>query len=120
MPKFEINTNFQFYGIIRRSGSVMEVSEEILQHELDLGKKANGKPLSGLLNHCTPADKETERLAGNIKPVSMVDGPTEEEIESRISEIKEQMDTIGKSYDKRWGLKRFEEELKKARIITGE
>ena len=45
--------------------------------------------------------------------------PVEESPEDRIAEIKDAMDKIGKAYDNRWSLKRFENELQKARIETG-
>jgi len=124
MPKFIVNENFQFYGIIRREGATIEVTEEILTVELEKGtkeitdKKGNVtiKHFSGLLNHCSPADKETAALINaDMKPPA----PVEESPEARITEIKEAMDKIGKAYDNRWSLKRFENELQKARIETG-
>jgi|SRR6185369_2804302 len=124
MPKFIVETNFQFYGIIRRADSTIEVSEAILQAEMNMGtkevKSKSGnvtiRPLSGLLNHCTPADKETAEMVGKEakKPEA-----TEFDNLARIAEIKELMDEMGKAYDNRWKLKRFEEELTKARISTG-
>lgn len=128
MPKFIVTTNFQFYGIIRRADSTVEVSEDLLQKEIELGTKEvvskNGnvtiRPLSGLLNHCTPADKETAALVAGIGKTPVSDGPSDDEVAARIAEIKELMDGMGKAYDKRWGLKKLEEELIKARRSTGE
>jgi hypothetical protein len=129
MPKFIVNTNFQFYGVIRRKGSSIEVTEEILTTEIAKGtkevKEKNGsvtsRPLSGLLNHCTPADKETAKLCEGI----LGEKPEEiklsiEEKAARVEEIKALMDKMGKAYRNNWGLKKLEDELKKARIETGE
>lgn len=121
MPKFITNTVMQFGGLTRRAGVTLEVSREILDQEIAKGLHRNGKPNSGLLNHCSPADDETAELCKKLKaPVNeLPDDVSEEDKKAEIEKIMKEMDEMGKSYDRRWGVERFRKELLKAQKETG-
>lgn len=121
MPKFIVNTTFEFSGMIRREGSELTVAKEMLQQEIAQGKHPdNGRPLSGLLNHCSPADDTTAELVdGLCIPKPDVVELSEEQKADRLGVIKEEMDAMGAAYHPGWKLTRFEKELIKARKEKG-
>jgi len=122
MPKFIVDKGFLFKGIVRREGQTLEVSEDLLLSEMELGKHPdNGRPESGLLNHCYPADDATAELVqGMIPEKEKVVKLSPEQIEEAINEIKAKMDDMGRSYRPGWKLDRFQKELIKAQKETGE
>jgi hypothetical protein len=114
---FIVNDNFQFGGGIKRGDSVITVSESFVKAQMELGKHPKTKKwLSGVLNHCEPADDFTAELIGMPKKVKEA-GP--EEIAEKLAAIKKEMDDMGAAYDRRWKLARFEIELVKAKKERG-
>ena len=121
MPKFLVNNTFQFYGHVRRDGSTLEITKADLTAELEKGNhKVTNKPLSGLLNHCSPADNETAELMAS-RGIKKEEKESEDEESSKreIDIIKEKMDAMGVAYDNRWGREKLRQEFKKAKIIKG-
>lgn len=125
MLKFLVNNTFQFAGNVRRDGSVLEITKAELTTEIEKGKhKKTGKPLSGLLNHCSPADEETAEFmaSGEAKKEVVAEKEEDEEGESAKKELdalRDGMDALGVAYDRRWGREKLSNELKKAKIIKG-
>lgn len=121
MPSFIVNTIMQFGGLTRRTGSTLEVDRETLELEIAKGLHRNGKPNSGLLNHCSPADDETAALCKKLHaPVAEAPAEmTEEEKKEAIAKLQAEMDEIGVECDRRWGLERMRKEIVKAKIEKG-
>lgn len=120
--KFLVNAAFQFRGIMRREGSTLVVSAEEVKKEIKKGQHPDtGKPVSGLLNHCSPADDFTSELVSGVSGMREIPQEMDdEEIERAISAIKFELATNGIAYKNDWKLKRFQMELKKAKILKGE
>jgi hypothetical protein len=120
---FIVINDFKFQGIIRKSGSVIDVQKKDVEIEIAKGKKQItqedgtikvGNWLSGLLNHCAPDDEEAELLiSGEVKE------KTVDKTVSRIQEIYAEMDELGAAYDRRWRIERLENELVKAKKLNG-
>lgn len=137
MASFVVDTNFQYGGAIREVGFTLDVDDREALRELKLGRHKFPKPkgsknfpyISGLWNHCTPADRETERLLKlKDKYFDDVSGENDEEKEKRLKdeaeakeklELHEEFKKIGKDYDNRWGLQKLKTELIAAKKVTG-
>lgn len=126
MSKFIVNTNFQFGGALRVAGANLTIGDSKVLKEQRKGKhKKTGKPLSGLLNHCEPANDHTVRLLKERK-LSSSNEPEDEEGTEEDPEADEktrlwgQFGELGKAYDKRWNVERLKQELKKVRKETPE
>lgn len=127
MANFNVNNNFQFGGGVQRAGLILEVGDSMVITEAEKGLHESGKPLSGLLNHCTPADDATARLVAKylkgakVEKEEKVELSDEEKAEIAIKEkeeiaaIHKEMDELGKAYDKRWKLKRLTQAVIQAR-----
>jgi hypothetical protein len=127
MASFNVNENFQFGGGVQRAGLILDVGDSMVITECEKGLHKSGKPLSGLLNHCSPADEATAKLvakylkgakAGKEEKAELSDKEKAEiaaKEEEEIVSIQKEMDELGKAYDKRWGIKRFRDEVIKAR-----
>lgn len=142
MAKFRVDTNFQFGGAIRVAESFLIVDDAAVITEIKKGiHEVTKKPISGLLNHCSPANEKTARLLkkGKIEK-EIVEDPKDEDIEDEESEDdvgEEQIDlptdiedneierlyaifeAKGFAYDKRWKVARLKDELKKKQKETG-
>lgn len=121
MPKFTANTTFQYANAIRREGSTLTVDKDMLQVEIDMGKHPDtGRPMSGLLNHCSPADEDTTDLVqGFSQPKEQALELCDEEKAARVKEIQAEMDEMGVAYHPAWKLSRMEKELIKAKKEKG-
>ena len=131
MAKLFIKTNFQHNGKVYRTNEegdvVLTILNKELENELALGKHPDtDKYMSGVLNHCSPADADAKRI---VNGETVPDQLTDEELQEQKKEAEEQtkkeklyieFDKIGKSYDKRWGLSTLRMQLGKARKEAGE
>ena len=129
MSSFFVNDNFQFKGGIQRAGITLDVSDSMVITEAEKGvHKETKKPVSGLLNHCTPADEATEKLVAKyLKGAKVEKKETKTELsdeekaeiaakeKEEIAAIHKEMDELGKAYDKRWKLKRLTDAVIQAR-----
>lgn len=104
-----------------KEGIVLDVRDEDLIHEISLGKTANGRYVSGLLNHCDPANDATaDRIfaleSENLpKPKEDVKAPTDNEVKAEIESIRIELGKLGKTFHHKWGLPKLKEELAKAK-----
>lgn len=116
---FIVKDNFQFDGL-RRAGIVLIVPVEIVRAEIALGKHPETeRPISGLLNHCAPADEATEALlTGFMETERPVKENPEESVATRKA-LMEEFDTLGIAFDRRWATERLRNELKKAKKEKG-
>lgn len=118
MPQFNVVTAFAFRGSVRKAGLILEINKEDLEQEIDLGNHPDtGNPMSGLLNHCVPIDRETEELvrAGGITPQMDEKVSTPEEQELEKESILEEMEKLGAFCNPKWKLIRMQKELVKAK-----
>jgi len=122
--KFSVQSSFIFGGIVRREDAVLTIGEGDLAAEVALGvHPKTGKPMSGILNHCSPENEAADAAIAELKeqgakiPPQPVYPDTDEE--TRIDEIRAEIEGMGAAYDKRWGLKRLEMELTKAKKARG-
>jgi len=125
--KLIANENFQFRGM-HREGVTLTVPEDILRSEIEKGRhpnKVRGRHawISGLVEHCTPANQETSDFIESLteeklKPVETSDD--EKDDSDDIRGIRAEFDLMGKAFDKRWQLKRLRTELIKAKRSVGE
>ena len=121
MPKFIVNKGFQFAGYVRREGATLEISKADLTVEMQRGVHPTSKKmLSGLLNHCSPADEETMGfLAGGGIKAALAEEDDPETAQREIDVLRAEMDRLGIACDKRWGLDKIKIELKKAKKEKG-
>lgn len=119
MPEFIVREMAQIGGEIRREGSVLTMGKSDVKRELALGKHEKTKKwISAILNHCEPADDETyEMIFGKAPEQDEIS--QEHKDAARTEEIREEMDALGVSWDRRWQLKRLENELIAARKLKG-
>lgn len=126
MAKFTVKENFQFGGALRRIDAELVVGDAMALTEQKKGKNSEtGKPISGLINHCTPADSYTEDLlAGKIRPkkdkVVAEKEKLKDEKTQEIARLRAEFKTIGKAYDPKWAIDKLGKELKKAKKEAGE
>ena len=112
---FIVRDTFQF-GSSRRSGTVLTVPEEVVKAEIALGKhEKTKKPISGLLNHCSPADDATEAMLADFTGAKKPEQETKEESAVIRKNLMAEFDALGVPYDRRWSNERLEMELKKAK-----
>lgn len=124
--KLIVNENFQFRGM-HRAGTTLTVPESVLEAEIEKGKHPNKirgrhRWLSGLLEHCTPANQETSdfiELMTDEKFPPVQESGDEEDHSDEIRDIRAEFDLMGKAYDKRWQIKRLRDELVKAKREFG-
>lgn len=127
--KLLVIENFQHNGPMR-DGMTLDVSKDTMLEELSLGTHpVTNKWMSGLLNHCIPANDATSQfilknLPKGVNPEDIgvepaVELESEQDDTEEFNELWGQFEDIGKAYDKRWGLDRLREELKKAKHETG-
>lgn len=125
MAKFIVNEDFQFRGLVRRAGAVLNVSDALVEQQAKLGfhQEKKEKPLSGLLNHCSPADDETAAFVSKAlgKKVATAKKPDEEKPDDpeAIEAIQKEFTDLGLAFDRRWQLKRLKNELIKAKKEKG-
>jgi vacuolar-type H+-ATPase subunit I/STV1 len=130
--EFIVNENFQLGNAsAKKAGLILEVSESIVDEEMKKGYHADSKkPISGLLNHCSPYnDAAKNKLKSfNVKPYVEPDENAEEE-EKKANEVKKkeeietlrkEFDKLGAAYDPNWQGKRLAKELEKAKREKGE
>lgn len=126
MAKFNVDENFQFGGGLRVSGTELEISDIQALAEKKKGKHEENKEkwLSGLMNHCTPADTYTEDLlAGKVKPqkeMSNEKAQLADEKEAEIKRLRAEFDSLGKAYNPNWAMDKLQKELKVAKKMAGE
>jgi hypothetical protein len=119
MAKLIVNENFQFRGFVHRTDKELEVGDSILKAEVKKGtNKVTGKPVSGLVNHCSPADSHTAKIMG-VSFGEEEEAPDALTKEEQIDKLRSEFDEIGKAYDPRWGLAKLTSELVKAKKETG-
>lgn len=121
MPKFLVNELFQYGGLIRRDGQIITITEDALKEEAAKGKhEKTGKFLSGLLNHCVPADEKT---AGLIEKLTGVKQEVPEEMDDKdddeVTPLRKEFDEMGAAYDPRWGVNKLKRELIKEKKLRG-
>ena len=135
MAKFRVDNNFQFGGAIRVAETFLIVSDPAVVIEVKKGiHEITGKPISGLLNHCSPANEKTSRLLkkGKIekeiiedpKDEDTEDGESEEDVgqdddETEIERLRAIFDAKGFAFDRRWRANRLKTELKERNKETG-
>ncbi len=146
MPKLYILNNFQHKGKVFRTNedgdAILSLSVGQIKEEIARGKHpTSGKWMSGVLNHCAPADvisrrlilgeqpdpdeleaeleeaeeTETDESEGEVLPGGSTPDPEDEEREAIYAEFKR----IGKACDKRWKLTTLRNNLAKAKKETG-
>jgi hypothetical protein len=126
MVDFQVADNFPFGGIIMRAGDMLEVPESRVKAEMLHGvHKKTGKPISGLLNHCEPACNGAEALLEGfvwetVKKESDEDkAKKKEELDAQKKAEKDalqsEFDASGIACDRKWGIQKLKDELKKAR-----
>ena len=126
MATFIVKENFQFGGSLRRAQASLEVDDFSVLAEKAKGENdETGKPISGLLNHCKPADEHTEGLlAGKIKPkkdpVAAQKEQLEDAKEKEIKRLRGEFDKLGKAYNPRWAIDKLAKELKAAKKEAGD
>jgi hypothetical protein len=141
MAKMFIKNNFQHKGTVYRTNeegkTTLKVSPEDLKKEMALGKitkKIKGvkveKWVSGLLNHCEPADREAKTIVLGMKFDEK--GESEDDEKARLkkeqkaaddkekAEIHEELEKLGKGVNPRLGLPKLRDALKAAKIEAGE
>lgn len=120
MPTLFIVESFQYNGKVYRCGetatdATLSVSLGELKEEAKRGRhEKTGNWLSPILNHCMPGDKDSEEIFGYEVEKKVEKDDTEE-----IEKLRAEFDDIGKAYDKRWQLKRLQNELLKAKKEAG-
>ncbi len=125
MAQFIVEENFQFGGSSRRVGASLEVDDFETLAELKKGDNEDtGKPMSGLINHCRPADAHTEGLlSGKIKPKKDPAAVKKQELEDgkkkEIKRLRGEFDKIGKAFNPKWAIDKLAKELKNAKKETG-
>lgn len=122
MAKFIVNRAFQFGGAVRRENSILEISDAEVKTEIARGDHPDfpGRPLSGLLNHCYPADDATAELVKDIIPTKEIEeAPTDEEKQAELLALRGEFDALGKAYHPGWTLGRLKKELVKAKKEAG-
>ena len=116
--KFVVNNNFQWKGL-HKAEAILTVPASMVADEIEKGKhpeKFRGKErwMSGLLEHCTPANKETadfiEEKTGELLPTPDP-GDDDESDAKEIVAIRAEFDGMGKAYNKKLGLKKLREAL---------
>lgn len=118
MPEFIVREMCQVGGEIRREGSVLTMGKADVKREIALGKHPkSGKWLSAILNHCEPNDDDTYEMVFGEAPEEPEDNTAKDA--ARVEEIRAEMDELGVSWDRRWQLKRLENELVAAKKIKG-
>jgi hypothetical protein len=122
MANFIVVNNFQFGGAIRVRDNFLEVPDHRVIEEVELGKHEENedKWMSGLLNHCSPADQHTKDLiAGKAKPLlsaaEEIEAKQEEEKQAEIKRLRGEFDKLGKAYNPRWAIDKLQKELVVAR-----
>ncbi len=130
--EFIVNENFQLgNSSAKKQGLILEVPESIVDEEMKKGYHADSKkPISGLLNHCSPYnDAAKNKLKGfNVKPYVEPDENAEEEEKKEneqkkkeeIEKLRKEFDKLGAAYDPNWQGKRLAKELEKAKKEKGE
>lgn len=125
MAKFIVDENFQFGGSLRRQGASLEVDDFEVMAEQKKGKNDDtGKPMSGLINHCSPADEHTKALlAGKVKPRKDPAAAQKQELEDEknkeIKRLRGEFDKLGKAFNPKWAIDKLQKELKAAKKETG-
>lgn len=124
--KLIVNENFQFKGV-RRAGATLTISSDFLEKEIKKGRHENVKRgrhpwLSGLLEHCIPANQSTadfiSKVSGKtVEPLK--EEHNEEDDSEEIMELRAEFEAMGKGYDKRWKLETLRNRLIKAKKETG-
>lgn len=121
MPVFTVNRTFQYEGAVRRELTELTITKEMLDAEIAKGKHPdNGKLLSGLLNHSSPADEATAALVKDLCVKETEAGFSDEDKAERMEKIKGDFDALGKAYHPGWTLGRLEKELAKAKKEVGD
>jgi hypothetical protein len=128
MASFDVKENFQFGGGLRRVDTILTISDMQVIAEVKKGKHEEapnkGKWLSGLLNHCEPADTHTaDLIAGKVKPrKEMTDEAAKlaDEKELEIKRLRKEFDDLGIAYNPKWAIDKLQKELKGAKKIAGE
>jgi hypothetical protein len=121
MAQFIATKSFEFKGAVRREGALLTMDNEDVKKEIALGRHTDtDRPVSGILNHCIPADDATNELCKEFISVQeKEEEPTEEDIAARVKEIQDELDKIGVAFHRGWKLPRLEKELKKAKKEKG-
>lgn len=122
--KFLVSRSFIFGDNVRREGSILTIAGDELAAEVEKGvHPKTGRPMSALLNHCEPENEaadeaiNTLRAEGAMIPEQPKYPPTKED--DGIESMRKEMDDMGAAYDRRWGLKKLQMELTKAKKIRG-
>jgi hypothetical protein len=121
MASFIVKQNFQFRGALRVRDNVLEVPDHLVVEEVARGEhEDNGKPVSGLLNHCNPSDQHTKDLiAGKVKPqmsaAEEIEASAADEKAAEIKRLRGEFDKLGKAYNPRWAIDKLQKELVIAR-----
>jgi len=133
---------FQHAGHFIRAGEEPEdatitVPADEFREERDRGRNPEtGRWLSGLLNHCEPADQVAAQIfeedPGTPGPPSskaksarstglrqQAKAERNPEVEKELEELWAEFDAIGKAYDRRWSLARTRQELTRAKKEVG-
>ena len=122
MPKLLVNDAFKHGGRAYRAGTVIVLPGDELQAEIERGKHGiTGRWISGVLNHCAPADDETARFLSKTTGEEVAAAVEEDETDSDADAIlaaRAEFEEVGAAYDNRWGLKRLQQELIKARKVN--
>lgn len=124
--KLIANENFQFRGL-HRAGVTLTVPAALLLSEIEKGrhleeKKGRHPWMSGLLEHCTPANQATadfieEKSGAKIDPIDAAHDESDDSDE--IREIRAEFDAMGKAYDKRWKVETLRNRLVEAKKEFG-
>ncbi len=125
MAKLIVSENFTHKDVLYRAGAILTVDNAELKSEIDKGfhPKREGRYLSGLMTHCTPADDATAAFISKVtgKEVAAA-GEGEEDaaaVMEEIASLRKEFDAMGAAFDNRWGVPRLKNELIKAKKMRG-
>ena len=124
MAKFLCNRSIQAFGQVYTENTVITLSEDETATEAAKGfNPKTNKHLSPIFNHCSPIDKEAEEafaqvFEGKEKPKE-AEKPEGSDEKVEIARIREELEAIEISYDRRWGVSRLQEELIKSKKKRG-
>lgn len=125
MANFVVEENFQFRGALRVRDNYLEVPDQVMVEQVELGKHEDSdKYISGLLNHCSPVDDHTRDLIdGKVKPKISASEAREAEAEvvkkKEIKRLRGEFDKLGKAFNPKWAIDKLQKELKLAKKSAG-
>jgi hypothetical protein len=136
MAKLMVAESFIHKDVRYNAGTILTVSNDDLKAEIAKGfhpnppgkdkktdPRKNGRYLSGLMTHCTPADDATAAFISKEtgQEVAVADDGEEDAdtLMADIASLRSEFDAMGAAFDNRWGVPRLRNELIKAKKERG-